>query len=89
MAPQRQVTRAGVRAFLSALAETLTSFQQTPLDDREPNWVLRHLKAQLEATLFQQDLCERDRVSLVMMFQRLEWYCILMDMKVEYNDDHY
>ena len=78
----------GVRLFIKSLADTLAEFQQTPLDDRDPGWVLRNLKERLEGETVRQDLDERDKVSLVMMFQRLDWYCVMLDLQVEYQDDN-
>ena len=77
----------GVRLFIKSLADTLAKFKQSPLDDRGPDWVLRHPKGRLEEETVRSDLAERDKLSLVMMFQRLDWICVTLDLQVEYNDN--
>ena len=88
MSAQR-ITQYGMRLFVKNLADTLVAFQRTPLDDRDPTWVMRHLRERLQVETVRFDLAESHKVSIVALFYRLDWLCMVLDLQVEYNDDQY
>ena len=81
-----RITQYGMRLFISGLADTLVEFQRTPLDDRDPQWVMRHLKFRLTEETLRQDLPVDHRLSIVELFQRLDWYCLMQDLQIEYTE---
>ena len=82
-----RITQYGMRLFINRLADTLVEFQHTPLDDRDPHWLMRHFKCWLEGETLRSDLAEAHKFSIVALFQRLDWYCLMLDLQVEYLDD--
>ena len=84
---QKQVSQLGVRSFISALAGTLPDFRDLPLDDRDTDWILRRLQQLLNNEMLRMDLQSRDKHSLSMLFQRLQWYMFAKEMRVDYQDD--
>ena len=87
MSAQKQVPQMGVRVFVKVLAQTIAEFREIPLDDRDADWILNRLKALIYEETLRMDLTARDKASLKMMYQRLEWYVIVQDLKVDYQDD--
>jgi hypothetical protein len=75
-----------MRLFISGLADTLVEFQRTPLDDRDPHWVMRYLKLRLTEETLRQNLPVGHRRSIVELFQRLDWYCLVRDLQIEYPE---
>ena len=63
-----RITQYGMRLFVKNLADTLVEFQRTPLDDRDPNWVMRHLRERLQVETLRCDLPEPHRLSIVALY---------------------
>ena len=85
--PEPRITQYGMRLFVTALADILVEFQQTPLDDRDSHWLIRHLKDRLEADTLRHNLGDAHRRSIFELFGRLEWLCVTQDLHVEYGTD--
>ena len=85
--PEPRITQYGMRLFVIALADILVEFQQTPLDDRGPHWLLRHLKGRLETETVQHNLSDAHRRSIFELFDRLEWLRLVQDLHIEHGTD--
>ena len=82
-----RITQYGMRLFIDGLADTLVEFQQTPLDDRDSHWIMRRLRYHLETSTFRTDIPEHHKASMVALFHRLDWYCLVRDLQVKYRQD--
>ena len=85
--PDQRITQYGMRLFVTGLADTLVEFHQTPLDDRDSHWLMRHFKCRLEAETVRQDLAEPHKLSIVGLFYCLDWYCLTRELQIRYEED--
>ena len=77
-----RLTQYSMRLFVTALADVLSAFEKVPLDDRDACWFFRHLKHRIEAETLRYDLADQHKLSLTMLWNRLDWLLILRDLQV-------
>ena len=85
--PDQRITQYGMRLFITALADILAEFHQTPLDDRCSIWLMRRLKSRLSIDMNRDSLSDAHRASVLMLFIRLEELCHKQGLDVEYGMD--